>query len=72
MSQDQVSTEEVFDEEDDWEDGDYGIIIGPDGELKTVMFPEDLMEDPPVPIMKILKMYGIKNIHQLEAPRTLH
>jgi hypothetical protein len=36
-----------------------------------MMLPEDLMDDPPLEIKKILRIFGIKNIHQLE-PRTLH
>jgi hypothetical protein len=59
------------DSDDDFNEFDYGFIIGPDGELKTIMFPEDLMEDPPPKVRKILKILGIKDIHQLE-PKTLH
>ena len=63
--------EEIDTDSDDFEDGDYGFIIGPNGELKSMMLPEDLMEDPPPEVRKILKIFGIKNVHQLE-PRTLH
>jgi hypothetical protein len=62
---------EEIDEQDEWEEGDYGFIINSEGELKTMMFPEDLMEDPPVEIKKILKIFGIKNIHQIES-KTIH
>lgn len=72
MSRELVSDEEIFDsEDDDYEEGDYGFIIGADGTLKSMMIPEDLMEDPPKEIKRILKIFGIKNIHDLE-PRTLH
>lgn len=62
-----------LDDLDDYEfdDGDYGFIIGPDGELKSMMIPEDLMEDPPTVIKKILKLLKVKDIHQIED-RTLH
>jgi hypothetical protein len=64
--------EEVEDLEfDDFNSDDYGFILGPDGELKSIMFPEDLIENPPPKIVKILKILGVANIHQLE-PRTLH
>jgi hypothetical protein len=63
--------EEVSDDYDDFNDTDYGFIIKSNGTLKTMMLPEELMEDPPLEIKKILKIFGIKNIHQLE-PRTLH
>ena len=71
MSQETELNEEIFDEDDDWSDGDYGFVISPDGELKSVLLPEDLMDDPPIEIKRILRIFGIKNIHQLE-PRTLH
>lgn len=57
--------------DDDFTDEDYGFILGPGGELKSIMFPEELMENPPPKILKILKILGVKDIHQLE-PRTLH
>jgi len=52
-------------------DGDYGFIISPNGELKSMMFPEDLMEDPPKSIKKILKIFGITDIN-LITEKTLH
>ena len=64
--------EEVEDPEfDDLNSDDYGFILGPDGELKSIMYPEDLMENPPSKIRKILKILGIADLHQLD-PRTLH
>ena len=64
--------EEVEDLEfDDFNSDDYGFILGPNGELKSIMYPEELMENPPNKIRKILKILGIKDLHQLE-PRTLH
>jgi len=50
---------------------DFEFVIGPDGELKSMIIPEHLMEDPPEEIQLILKMYGIDDIHTLED-RTLH
>ena len=63
--------EEIDTDDEDFSEDDYGFIIGANGELKTMMIPEDLMEDPPLEVKRILKIFGIKNIHQLE-PRTLH
>lgn len=65
---------EIDDDEyndDDFTDSDYGFIINADGTLKTMWLPEDLMEDPPKSVMKLLKIFGIKDIHSLE-PKTLH
>ena len=72
MSTEDESLEEEFD--DEFSDEDYGFIIGPTGNLKSVMFPEDLMEDPPTTIKRILKIFGIKNIHELgiDNGNTLH
>ena len=63
--------EEIRDDDDDFIDGDYGFIITAAGDLKSVVYPEDLMDDPPPEIKKILRIFGIKNIHQFE-PRILH
>jgi hypothetical protein len=51
--------------------GDYVFVIGSDGKLKSMMFPEDLMETPPKTIRKILKIFGIPNIHMI-VEQTLH
>ena len=59
------------DDDDDFSDTDYGFIIDANGDLKTMMLPEELMDNPPSSIKKILKIFGIKDIHQFE-PRTLH
>jgi hypothetical protein len=69
--EEQLHEEEIDTDDEDFNDEDYGFIIGPNGELKTMMIPEDLMDDPPLEVKRILKIFGIKNIHQLE-PRTLH
>lgn len=65
---------EDFDDNEDNDDfaaDDFGFIIGPDGELKSVMYPEHLMEDPPEEIKMILQIFGIDSIDTLEN-RTLH
>jgi hypothetical protein len=63
--------EEDYEDDEDFTDEDYGFILGPDGELKSLMIPEDLMENPPKNVLKILKILGIKDIHDIE-PKTLH
>jgi hypothetical protein len=63
--------EEDYEDDEDFTDEDYGFILGPDGELKSLMIPEDLMENPPKKVLKILKILGIKDIHDIE-PKTLH
>jgi hypothetical protein len=58
-------------EEDEHSADDFGFIIGPDGELKSMMIPEHLMDDPPEEVQMILKLFGIDDINQSEI-RTLH
>jgi hypothetical protein len=58
-------------QDDDYSPDDFGFIIGPDGELKSIMYPEHLMEDPPEEIMAILNLFGIDRIEDL-GQRTLH
>jgi hypothetical protein len=73
MSQNQA-TDFIVDEveaEDEYSADDFAFVIGPDGELKSMMIPEHLMDDPPEEVQLILKMFGIDSIHQLEG-RTLH
>jgi len=60
-----TAVEEEF-ENEEYDPNDYGFIIGPDGNLKTLMIPEHLMEDPPEEVMAILEIFGIDNIHDIE------
>ena len=67
-----VSVEiEEFEETEDFGRDDFGFVIGPDGELKSFMIPEHLMEDPPEEVLLILKLFGIDDIHEL-GNQTLH
>lgn len=53
--------------------GDYGFIIGPDGELKHLFTPDDFELDPPPLVRKILKLLGIKDINSINFDdNTLH
>lgn len=73
MSQNNLSSQPVEDieEEDEFNVDDFNFTIGPDGELKSIMFPRHLMEDPPESVNEILKLFGIENLNVLEN-RTLH
>lgn len=64
-----VEIEEYEEEEIDADD--FGFIISPDGELKSLMYPENLMEDPPEEIKMILRIFGIDSIDDIDN-RTLH
>jgi hypothetical protein len=60
-----------IDENEDLKPGDFGFIISSDGSLKSLMIPENLMEEPPEEVQLILEMFGIEDVHRLEN-RTLH
>ena len=62
---------EEYEESDDFGKDDFGFVIGPDGELKSFMIPEHLMEDPPEEVTMILSLFGIDNIHELSS-KLLH
>jgi hypothetical protein len=64
---------ENFDEadDDDFDPSDFGFIISADGELKSMMYPDELLEDPPEEIQLILKLFGISDINEL-SNRTIH
>jgi hypothetical protein len=60
-----------LEEDDDFDPTDYGFIISADGELKSIMYPEDLMGEPPEEIKLIMQIFGIADIETLDN-RTLH
>jgi len=60
-----------LEEDDDFDPTDYGFIISADGELKSIMYPEDLLGDPPEEIQLILKLFGISGIDATEG-HTIH
>jgi hypothetical protein len=51
---------------------DYGFIIGPDGELKTMFLPEGFMLDPPPQVRKILRIFGIKDVNVADGMQPIH
>lgn len=69
--QDLDDFDEEYLDEDEFGPDDYGFIIGPDGTLKSIVYPEDLMESPPEEVQLILRLYGIDDYETLEG-RTLH
>ena len=62
----QDQTPEQDDELDPYEDieeGDYGFIVGADGELKHLFTPSGFELDPPQTVRRMLKIFGIKDIN---------
>ncbi len=64
-------TVEDFEETDDMGADDFAFVIGPNGELKSFMMPEHLMDDPPEEVQMISELFGIDNVHEL-GNRTVH
>lgn len=71
MAQDLDFIIEEFEADDDLGADDFAFVIGPDGELKNIVVPEHLMDDPPEEVTMILKLFGIDDINMLEN-RVLH
>lgn len=71
-----TTAEEEFDVNDIYDteigDEDYGFILGPDGELKSVFTPEKPPFTTPESVLKILSMFGITDIGSMEDGPTLH
>jgi hypothetical protein len=58
-----VEQEDELEIDDEYEDGDYGFILGADGELKSMFAPEEFFLEPPAKVKRILKILGIKDIN---------
>jgi hypothetical protein len=73
MSKLAQARDESFDDQYDTDigDDDYGFIVGPDGELKSVFLPDSIPFKQTKKLQKILKVFGILDADQLDNP-TLH
>jgi hypothetical protein len=56
--------------ENDLGEEDYGFILGPDGELKSVLLPENMPFEVPEKLAKIFEILGYSDPDQLDS--TLH
>lgn len=66
-----MSIDDEFEDGPDVCENDYVFVLSPEGVLKTIIFPDELMEDPPEAVQRILDLLGVKSIHLIQ-PRTLH
>ena len=71
--QEELEVTDLFDDEE-MSDDDYVFVIGPNGELKSLLLPdnETLTFDPPEQIKRMLEIYNIADIDQFLEPRVLH
>jgi hypothetical protein len=67
----ELAVEDGLYEDQDIGAEDYGFILGPDGELKSLFLPDVLPFKQPKNVYKILKMFGIRDPEQLDND-TLH
>lgn len=55
------------------EDSDFGFLIDSEGNLKTVFGPDELFDEPPEAVQKILDMFGVDSAELImRAGTTLH
>lgn len=57
--------------DDEITDEDYGFVFGPDGALKSVFVPPELMDSIPETVMQVFKLCGIENPHNVYI-HTIH
>jgi hypothetical protein len=69
-AQQEIKEDDVYDTE--ISDDDYGFILGPDGELKSLFLPESVPFKTPKNIARILKVFGITDISNVYNDQTLH
>lgn len=60
------------DEYDEITDEDYGFVIGPDGELKSLFLPVDYDGEMPESVRKIFKILGVADPDDITGTATRH
>lgn len=60
------------DEYDEITDEDYGFVVGPDGDLKSVFLPVVYSPEIPDNVRKIFKIFGVDDIDTISDPQTKH
>jgi hypothetical protein len=53
-------------------DEDYVFIIGPDGELKQILLPDDLPFELPEKVNQVLAIYNVTDVENLVISPTIH
>ena len=60
------------DEYDEISDEDYGFVIGPDGELKSMFLPVNYSGEMPETVREIFKIFGINDLDDIDGTATRH
>jgi len=66
------NTSEEHDEYDEISDEDYGFVIGPDGELKSVFLPVEYTADIPDTVRQVFKIFGFNDADDIDGSATRH
>jgi hypothetical protein len=66
----EVEMEEIYATEITEED--YGFVLGPNGELKSIFLPNDTPFKAPKNVSRILKIFGITDIAAVGEDVTIH
>lgn len=76
MSKMNQSHEQEYDVEDIYDqeitDDDYGFIFDAEGNLKSVFLPDNVPFKTPKNISKILKIFGINDLENIDNNQPLH
>jgi hypothetical protein len=64
--------DDELDEYDEITDEDYGFVIGPDGELKSLFLPVEYTGEMPDSVRKIFKILGISDLDDVAGTATRH
>jgi hypothetical protein len=67
----ELAVEDGLYDDQDIGDEDYGFILGPNGELKSIFLPDVIPFKQPKNVAKIFKMFGILDPEQFNSD-TLH
>jgi hypothetical protein len=58
--------------DDDIDDDDYVFVIGSDGNLKQILLPEVVPFQAPKNVNKILKIFGVHDVSNIDKDATMH
>ena len=58
--------------EDGLDDDDYVFVVGPDGKMKSVIFPAEETIDYHKDLLKVFAMFGVNDPDDLLGGHTIH
>jgi hypothetical protein len=53
-------------------DDDYVFIIGPDGNLKQILLPDEIPFELPENVNKVLAVFNVNDVESLAVSPTIH